>query len=183
MAKKPLGFAGGGINLYAYVLNDPVNMIDPLGLKNFHYYGNWGGPGYTGGLWTSWDLMSGWEQEWSKNNRAPIDEQDACYMRHDICYGKARVKCKKEKLNSCRNDCLVNELNKCDENLRRDLIKVGFTGNILKDAFRIGAQVAVGGVQPYNRKKQHDLQTKYPNPTTPSEGWDIINATNQLIKK
>jgi hypothetical protein len=29
----PLGYAGDGPNLYAYVLNDPVNWLDPFGLK------------------------------------------------------------------------------------------------------------------------------------------------------
>lgn len=29
--KDPVGFAGGDTNLYGYVLNDPVNLIDPLG--------------------------------------------------------------------------------------------------------------------------------------------------------
>jgi RHS repeat-associated protein len=28
----PVGYAGDGPNLYAYVLNDPVNRVDPLGL-------------------------------------------------------------------------------------------------------------------------------------------------------
>ena len=31
-AKDPIGFAGGDANLYGYVLNDPVNFVDPLGL-------------------------------------------------------------------------------------------------------------------------------------------------------
>ena len=31
-AKDPIGFAGGDSNLYGYVLNDPVNLVDPEGL-------------------------------------------------------------------------------------------------------------------------------------------------------
>jgi RHS repeat-associated protein len=31
-AKDPIFFAGGDTDLYGYVLNDPINLIDPLGL-------------------------------------------------------------------------------------------------------------------------------------------------------
>lgn len=31
-AKDPIGFAGGDTDLYGYVLNNPVNYIDPIGL-------------------------------------------------------------------------------------------------------------------------------------------------------
>jgi choice-of-anchor A domain-containing protein/RHS repeat-associated protein len=34
-AKDPILFAGGDTNLYGYVLNDPINFIDPLGLYSF----------------------------------------------------------------------------------------------------------------------------------------------------
>ncbi len=33
IAEDPIGFAGGDINIYAYVQNDPMNGIDPLGLE------------------------------------------------------------------------------------------------------------------------------------------------------
>jgi RHS repeat-associated protein len=32
IAQDPIGFRGGDANLYAYVFNDPVNLLDPLGL-------------------------------------------------------------------------------------------------------------------------------------------------------
>jgi len=31
--KDPIGCNGGDTNLYGYVLNDPVNFVDPTGLK------------------------------------------------------------------------------------------------------------------------------------------------------
>ncbi len=33
-AKDPIGFDGGDTDLYGYVLNDPVNAVDPFGLLN-----------------------------------------------------------------------------------------------------------------------------------------------------
>jgi len=40
LTKDPIGFAGGDVNLYRYVQNNPVNWVDPLGLydEEVHYY-------------------------------------------------------------------------------------------------------------------------------------------------
>ena len=35
LAKDPIGFGGGQGNLYGYVANDPVNLVDPPGLWGF----------------------------------------------------------------------------------------------------------------------------------------------------
>jgi RHS repeat-associated protein len=32
LQQDPIGFQGGSLNLYAYILNNPTNLIDPLGL-------------------------------------------------------------------------------------------------------------------------------------------------------
>jgi RHS repeat-associated protein len=39
ISKDPISFAGGDVNLYGYVQNNPVNAVDPLGLygSNVHY--------------------------------------------------------------------------------------------------------------------------------------------------
>lgn len=34
ISEDPIGFEGGDVNLYAYVGNNPVNLIDPLGLSD-----------------------------------------------------------------------------------------------------------------------------------------------------
>ncbi len=58
-AKDPILFAGGDTDLYGYVLNDPVNWVDPYGLAP-----NWVGPtgaviGVTGGVILGLGLLSG----------------------------------------------------------------------------------------------------------------------------
>ena len=45
-AKDPIFFSGGDTDLYGYVLNDPVNSIDPLGLWQITIGGGWGIAGY-----------------------------------------------------------------------------------------------------------------------------------------
>jgi RHS repeat-associated protein len=50
-AKDPIGFGGGDANLYAYVGNNPVNWVDPLGLQAW-----WDG----GNSWTDMPNGPGW---------------------------------------------------------------------------------------------------------------------------
>lgn len=37
-ARDPIGFGGGDTNLYGYVLGDPINYFDPLGLERWFGY-------------------------------------------------------------------------------------------------------------------------------------------------
>jgi RHS repeat-associated protein len=41
-AKDPILFYGGGTNLYGYVLNNPVNWVDPFGLSRIYFDGGAG---------------------------------------------------------------------------------------------------------------------------------------------
>jgi RHS repeat-associated protein len=73
--KDPIGFAGG-LNMYAYVGGNPMNLIDPWGLKEWGPkwlqrlilpYGYYGGPANT-------------DQSYKKQ---PMDSQDEIFMGHD----------------------------------------------------------------------------------------------------
>lgn len=100
-----------GLNLYKYVDNNVINNIDLLGL--WKYYGNWGGPDWTGGQKKPYEDLT--EEEKSKL-KSPIDAQDECYRQHDLCYSECRVKthttskdkpCKKDldDFDECRKKC------------------------------------------------------------------------------
>ena len=65
-AQDPIDFGGGDTNWYGYVMNDPVNWVDPEGQKTL-----------------VWKLL--WVREISPGTR-PIDQLDAACERHDKCF-------------------------------------------------------------------------------------------------
>ncbi len=99
LSRDPMG-ENGGINLYQYCFNDPINLWDPSGLiappairgrtpeqnqdSLIPDYGNWGGPDYSGGWRPS--------QHGGQNGpEGPIDPMDQLFMQHDLAYGQAGV--------------------------------------------------------------------------------------------
>ncbi|MDR1614783.1 MAG: hypothetical protein LBS26_04350 [Campylobacteraceae bacterium] len=116
ITKDPIDFEGGSSNLYGYVLNDPVNFVDPEGLAETSWYndggdgsrkvsngptnGNWGGQCWSGGQYSCGANGPG--------NLPPVDSGDECYKRHDECY----VGC-----GTSNNQCIAN----CDKVLVEEL--------------------------------------------------------------
>jgi hypothetical protein len=69
----PIGFAGGDVNLYGYVQNNPVNLIDPLGLTP-DCCGEWVGRAFRNFLTScrcEW-FCSG-PEIWSSRGKLPLD--------------------------------------------------------------------------------------------------------------
>jgi RHS repeat-associated protein len=92
---------GIGESLYKYVRNNPLKWKDPMGLIEWPFeapmpwnegtetmspllpsalvptYGNWGGPGWSGGKWGG-----------EVGPNPPVDSMDECFKAHDECYGQ-----------------------------------------------------------------------------------------------
>jgi RHS repeat-associated protein len=97
ISPDPIGLAGG-VNVWEYVGQNPLNFADRLGLDKTIWFplgdgrsiadgprnGNWGGGKWSGGR--SGNVTG---------NALPLDSADACYMRHDLCYdsGTAKKQC------------------------------------------------------------------------------------------
>jgi len=99
----PIGLAGG-LNLYGYANQNPLGYSDRLGLapfSQFPVYGNWCGPGWTGGKLGSFDLNRPYDYA------VPVDRLDGCCREHDICYAQCRTtqKCESKEQASCFREC------------------------------------------------------------------------------
>jgi len=120
-----------GPNVYLYVGNDVIHRVDPLGLlggqpacvscqvsiDQFHYYGNYGGPGWSnGGLDPGSRLPPG--QTGPPYGPPPIDDQDACYLVHDIAYKKCQP-CKSDFNRTGCQRCADEALVRCLSHSRR----------------------------------------------------------------
>lgn len=102
ISRDPIGEPGGQ-NLYAYANNSPAYTTDRLGLSGtFHWYGNWGGPGWANGGWNpeSGPLPNPGDPDY----RPPLDDRDRCYEGHDRCIN-ACGPCENQAQSDCIEGC------------------------------------------------------------------------------
>ena len=120
ISRDPVGETFGP-NLYAFVQNSPVSDFDLNGLLSFHWYGNWGGPGWANGGWNPEDgpLPDPGDPDYVP----PIDERDACYEGHDRCiHGCPNGPCPDDR--KARSNCMEG----CDHALAQCLRDTGHRG-------------------------------------------------------
>jgi RHS repeat-associated protein len=94
----------GGINLFAYVHNDPIDHRDPSGL--WQWYGYWGGPGWVnngpGNELGDFPYRPGQPGFWR-----PLDPRDRCYYWHDVCLHNAGISPNRTQRKCDRRNCDV----------------------------------------------------------------------------
>jgi RHS repeat-associated protein len=83
IGRDPSG-ESGGINLFGFLRNATPNGVDALGLSSeFHFYGRYGGPGWTNGRKDPGSMIHS-SCVGPPCGPPPKDDEDACYMKHDI---------------------------------------------------------------------------------------------------
>ena len=102
------------INYFVYVNNNPLRLIDPQGLMSDEWawwvpeYGNFGGPGYSGGK----EVPQGAKPDMSVDAK---DHLDQCFKDHDWCYWKNKVT--SDEIDNCNKMKCDQELNNCMERI------------------------------------------------------------------
>jgi len=126
------------VTLYSYVQNEPVDEVDPEGLKKkekkqksgwnitkVRWYGNWCGPGWSGG-----EFPLPGKTKWNVSAIDPLDEcckkHDACFQGYDLINHKYLPKEKRKSKEECNK-----EFCKCLENIDKcELIEAGGVGKL-----------------------------------------------------
>lgn len=107
-----------GVNLYAYVLNDPVDFKDAYGLRGIfqgakqgftggaHWHGNWGGGKWANGRFGPDTTTHNFpHQPGDEGYNPPVDPEDYCYYLHDLCLHNAAIDFDKETRTCNRKKC------------------------------------------------------------------------------
>src|ERR1700735_4189107 len=99
LSEDPKKFAGGSVDFYDYVGNNPVNMRDPEG--QIPIWGWWCGSNRTGGKFAPYDPSKAGQYH------KPWGDTDTACMHHDICYYECRrdQPCGKGDRAACMRKC------------------------------------------------------------------------------
>ena len=91
-------------------------------LDNFHWYGNWGGPGWASGGWNSESNVNMPRNPSNPNYKEPINKRDRCYYGHDTCLNDCTYICNPDARKNCRVEC-DKKLSNCLQNLPKSYTK------------------------------------------------------------